>query len=167
MKRLILIIISTVFCAVSAAYADFINFELWNKHVQPLYYTVGNSMSQTMTKKPLLLRAGKWDSATIDTSRPTFILISMNHEPKKGQKVDVFEIKPGGTIYARVGLLPETKFTEFLKWLGRKKSIYTQHYIFGPQTGPLLGTRNITERGHDLKHNFKFDDIKYHTVFYQ
>ncbi len=50
------------------------NFQLWNKHIVPVYYSIGYS-TQEAAKKPMMqLRAGKWTEATIiDNKKPVII----------------------------------------------------------------------------------------------
>lgn len=140
------------------AETDFINFELWNKHDQDFYYTASNSLQDVLTKQPTVLKEGKWVSKSLDTSRPTFLLLS-NEMPQPGTLVSIYQFAPFKDMYVRIALPPEEKITKYLKKIFGKKYFEENNYIFGPQTGPLLGARNITERGHSLANNVTYNDI--------
>ena len=154
------------------------NFELWNKHTQPLYYSVSNSTEQAQHKPLQELRPGKWTEAkTLDLSKPTVIAVALGKMPEPGQLIDVYTIKPGKTLFMRVGLPAEKeKFKETIKQLFGKTSIDADNYIFGPQTGPLIGfkgegvfsfePKGITERKYSLKNNFEIGDITPSKVVY-
>ena len=147
------------------------NFELWNKHTEPLYYSVSNSISEAQHKPLQELRAGKWTTArTMDTSKPTVIAVALGKMPQPGQLIDVYTIKPGKTLFIRVGLPAEKeKFKETIKKLFGKTSLEGNNYIFGPQTGPLIGfkgeglfsfdLKGVSERKYSLKNNFDVGDI--------
>lgn len=145
------------------------NFELWNKHTQPLYYSVSNSIQEASSKPLQLLRPGKWtDAAKVDTSRPTVIAVALDKQPQPGQNIDIFTIKPNKTMFIRVGLPAEKeKFKETLKHLFGKTSIESDNYIFGGQVGPLLGIKGISERGYSLKNNVNKNDITKSSVIYR
>lgn len=150
---------------ISSVQADFINFELWNKHTQTTYYALGSSLDDVVRQPIQALAAGKWISRTLNTALPTFLLISMERV-KKGSSVDVYEFKPFKDMYVRVALLPERTITRFLKMILGIRYFEGSNYIFGPQTGPLLGARRVTERGHDLGNNNTYEDITRHTSIY-
>lgn len=154
-----------IFFLMSQARADFINFELWNKHTQTAYYALSSSLDGVVRQPIENLAAGKWISRTLNTALPTFLLISM--EPvKKGLPVDIYEFKPFKDMYVRIALLPERTITRFLKMILGIRYFEGSNYIFGPQSGPLLGARRITERGHDLGNNNTYEDITRHTSIY-
>lgn len=147
------------------AHADFINFELWNKHIQTVYFALATSLDEVVKQPIQQLAAGKWVSQTLNTAKPTFLLISL--EPvKKDSRVDVYEFKPFKDMYVRIALPPERTVIRFLKMILGIKYFEGPNYIFGPQTGPLLGARRVTERGHDLANNNTYDDITRHTAMY-
>lgn len=147
------------------------NFELWNKHTQPLYYSISNSISEAQRKPLQELRPGKWTEAkSIDINKPTTIAIALDKMPQPGQLMDVYTIKPGKTLFIRVGLPAEKeKLKETIKKLFNKTSLDADNYIFGPQTGPLIGfkgeglfsfeTKGLSERKYSLKNNFEKGDI--------
>lgn len=147
--------------------AQQVNFELWNKHTEPIYFNIGNSMQEVSAKSLQLLRPGKWTHQFITTSSPTMLGIAIGTIPAPGQELDVYTIPPGKKIYLRVGLPPEKeKFKEKIKQLLHRDSIEANNYIFGPQVGPLLGFKGITERGHTLSGNLnKTDIIKSKTIY--
>jgi hypothetical protein len=156
------------------------NFELWNKHNDPLYYSISNSAEEASHKKFEELRPGKWTQAkTIDTSKPTIIAIKLGKMPVAGDRIDTYTIKPNKKIIIRVGLPAEKeKFKETLKSLFGKTSIEANGYIFGPQTGPLLGFKaaegilpfdwgkTVNERGLALKGNLTKEDITKGSMIY-
>ncbi len=147
------------------------NFELWNKHIEPLYYSISNSISEAQHKPLQELRAGKWTQGkNMDISKPTVVAVALGKMPQPGQLIDVYTIKPGKTLFIRVGLPAEKeKFKETIKKIFSKTSIDADGYIFGPQTGPLIGfkgeglfsfeTKGISERKYSLKNNFDKSDI--------
>lgn len=144
------------------------NFELWNKHNDSLYYAMGTDV-QTVLKGPFTqLRGGKTVQSVIDNTVPTILALHIDTMPQVGQKVDVFTMAPGKTIYVRVNYLPEKKITQIAKNILGKRSYVLDNYIFGPQTGPLLGLiGNANERGLSLKDNVTKRDIAYSTGIYQ
>jgi len=90
--------------------------------------------------------------------------------PQPGQLIDVYTIKPGKTLFIRVGLPAEKeKIKETIKNIFGKTSLEGDNYIFGPQTGPLIGfkgeglfsfdLKGISERKYSLKNNFEVDDV--------
>ncbi len=143
------------------------NFELWNKHQESIYFSKGASI-QELNKKPFeLLRPGKWISQTIDNKKPTVLAISVGKKPEPGNRIDLYTIKPGKTLYLRIGLPAEKeKFKELLKAFFGRFSIEGDGYIFGPQVGPLLGFKGVTERGYPLKNNLGKDDISKGSMIY-
>lgn len=143
------------------------NFELWNKHTQPLYYSISNSIKEASTKPLQELRAGKWTAQTRNLSKPAFIALSLEKEPLPGKLLDTYALKSGKNLYLRVGLPAEKeKFKETIKNFLRRNSIEGDNYIFGPQVGPLLGFRGITERGYPLKNNVQKKDILKYSILY-
>jgi hypothetical protein len=156
------------------------NFEFWNKHNDPVYFAVGSSAEEINQKKEFKqLRPGTWTQATLDVSKPTVIALKFKEAPTAGDRLDTFTIKPNKKIIARVGLPAEKeKFKEQLKSLFGKTSIAADGYIFGPQTGPLLGFRaasgifpfassdTLNERGLHLKGNFTKDDVTKGSMIY-
>ncbi|BDC35233.1 hypothetical protein Noda2021_11910 [Candidatus Dependentiae bacterium Noda2021] len=159
MKRVILSFFA-LFCIVSSSKSetDFVNFELWNKHERTFYYATSNSLQEVITKQPTAIKEGKWVSKSLDTSRPSYLLLT-EEMPKPGSLVTVYQFAPFKDMYVRIALPPEEKITKYLKKIFGKKHFEEQNYIFGPQTGPLLGARNITERGHSLSNNVTYKDI--------
>lgn len=164
--KLLKTILFFVFLLGSLIKADFINFELWNKHTQNLNYAISDSLNGVLTSPIQTLSAGKWLPLTVNTAKPTFLLISLR-PIIKGSLVDIYEFKPFKDIYVRVALLPERTLTRFLKMLFGIKYFQGTNYIFGPQTGPLLGARQLTERGYDLANNVTFDDITRYIRIYR
>ena len=144
------------------------NFELWNKHTNPVYYSISNSIQEASVKPLELLQPGKWTPAiTVDINKPTVIAIVPDKLPDPGQRIDAYSIRPGKTIFVRYGLPPEKeKVKEIIKYLLRRTSIEANGYLFGPQTGPLLGFRGITEKGHSLKNNLSKKDITKDSIVY-
>lgn len=136
------------------------NFELWNKRNEPLFYAIGSTKEEVRTQPFHELRAGKWVDQRRDLRKPTVIGLAINTQPKKGDQIDIFTLKPGKDLYLRVGLPSEKeKLKEKVKIILGKKSFEQAQYIFGPQTGPLLGVKGITERGYPLKNNVTASDI--------
>ena len=99
--------------------------------------------------------------------------------PTPASRVDTYTIKPNKKIIIRVGLpVEKEKFKETLKNLFGKTSIQADGYIFGPQTGPLLGFKaaagifpldwsdTINERGLHLKGNLTKNDITKSSLIY-
>ena len=143
------------------------NFELWNKHREPLYYSISNSLKEASAKPLQVLRAGKWIAQTRTIHKPTFIALSLGKAPMPGQPIDIYALKPGKNLYIRIGLPAEKeKFKETIKNFLSRNSIEGDNYIFGPQVGPLLGFRGITERGYPLKNNVQKKDIIKYTIIY-
>ena len=143
------------------------NFELWNKHIEPLYYSISKSTQEASKKHFELLRPGKWIPKQVDISKPTVFAIALGKQPQPGQRIDIYTIPQGKTLYTRVGLPPEKeKFKEIIKDLFKRASIESDGYIFGPQVGPLLGFKGITERGYPLKDNFSKKDITKTSIIY-
>jgi len=136
------------------------NFELWNKHIQPVYYAIGTSKEE-VSKKPMQeIRPGKFVAATRDTTQPTAIALAVGKKPEAGQRIDVSTMNRDKNLYLRVGLPSEKeKLKETIKTFLGRKSLEFEAYIFGPQTGPLLGFKGVTERGHPLKNNIGTDGI--------
>ena len=162
------------------SFAAEINFELWNKHNDPVFFAYGKSTDEINHKKDFKeIRAGKWTQASLDTSKPTLIALKFGKAPTAGDRLDTFTIKPNKKIIIRVGLPAEKeKFKETLKSLFGKTAIEADGYIFGPQTGPLLGFKaasgispvdwsdTINERGLHLKGNLTKDDITKSSMIY-
>ena len=165
MKRFQLYVIIFLIPSLSTAQP---NFELWNKHTQPVHYSVSNSIQEASSKPLELLAPGKWTAAkNIDINKQTVIAIAPEKLPESGQRIDVYLIRPGKNIFVRYGLPPEKeKVKEIIKYLLRRTSIEANGYLFGPQTGPLLGFRGITEKGHSLKNNLSKKDITKDSVIY-
>lgn len=143
------------------------NFELWNKHIQPVYYSIGLSKEE-ISKKPMQeIRPGKFVAATRDTTQPTVIALAVGKKPEAGQRIDVFTMNRDKNLYLRVGLPSEKeKLKETIKTFLGRKSLELQEYIFGPQTGPLLGFKGVTERGYPLQNNITQDDITKSSIIY-
>ena len=156
------------------------NFELWNKHIEPLYYNVGYTIDDINRSPFQELRPGKWTPAGYrETTRPTFVAVKFGQAPQAGERIDVYTLAPNKNLIIRVGLPAEKeKFKETLKsWFG-KTSYVANNYIFGPQTGPLLGLRaseglfpfdwenSVNERGLNLQNNVTKDDITKSSIIY-
>lgn len=178
-KTLVIITFFTIFSSnfISAAQG---NFEIWNKHVEPLYYNVAYTIDDINRSPFQELRAGKWTPAGFrEVTRPTLIAVKLGSAPRAGETLDLYTIRPNKNIIVRVGLPAEKeKFKETLKsWFG-KTSHESENYIFGPQTGPLLGLRasdglfpfdwddSINERGLSLKNNATKNDITKSSMVY-
>ncbi len=74
---------------------------------------------------------------------------------------------PNKTLFLRVGLPAEKeKFKEIIKRILSRHSIEADNYIFGPQTGPLLGFKGVTEQGLPLKNNINARQISKSSVIY-
>ncbi len=172
-------IILAGFLAIQGLVAAEPNFELWNKHNDPVYYALAHSADDINQTKFKELRPGKWIQDSIDTTRPTTIALKFGKAPTSGDRIDTYTIKPNKKIIIRVGLPAEKeKFKETLKSLFGKNSIAADGYIFGPQTGPLLGFKaasgilpvdwsdTINERGLHLKDNLTKDDITKGSMIY-
>jgi hypothetical protein len=144
------------------------NFELWNKHEEPVYFSISNSVQEARKKPFEMIKPGKWAPAKIiDTKMPTVLVIAVGKKPEPGQRIDIYTIKSGKTIYARVGLPAEKeKLKETLKEFLGRTSIEANGYIFGPQTGPLLGVKGVTEHGYPLKKNISKNDITKSSAIY-
>ena len=141
-------------------------FELWNKHTQPIYFSYGSSVEHAMKKHMQELRSGHYKIENFSISSPTTLILSIGSRPKTGDMLDVYTFKPNKTIYVRVGLPKEDKFKETLKSITGKVSFENEGYIFGPQTGPLLGLKGITEHDYSLDNNVTYDDIFQSTTSY-
>lgn len=137
------------------------NFELWNKHTDPIFYRIGDSPSDAAHGTFTELRPGKRISATLDLTKPRAIGIKIGRAPVKSQTVDVYTLGTGKTLYLRVGLpVEKEKFKETIKSLLSRTSHEAEGYIFGPQVGPLLGFKGVTEQGYPLKNNISKNDIR-------
>lgn len=156
-----------------------INFEFWNKHNDPVYYNVAHSMGDIQkTNNFKVIRPGKWVQDSIDLSKPTIIALKINKQPASGDILDTYTIVPHKKLIIRIGLPAEKeKFKETLKSIFNKTSIEADGYIFGPQTGPLLGFRaasgiffdwgtTVNERGLLLNGNLTKDDITKGSIVY-
>ncbi len=136
------------------------NFELWNKHIQPVYYAIGTSKEEASKKPMQEIRPGTFLAETRDLTKLTSIALAVGKKPEAGQRIDVFTMLPNKNLYLRVGLPSEKeKLKETVKTIMGRKSLELTDYIFGPQTGPLLGFKGVTERGYPLKNNITQDDI--------
>lgn len=155
------------------------NFELWNKHNDPIYFAVGKSADDINRQQFKELRAGKWVQDSVDTSKPTILAFRFGKAPTSGDRLDTYTIKANKKLIMRIGLPAEKeKFKETLKSVFGKTSIAADGYIFGPQSGPLLGFKaasgvlpidwsdTINERGLHLKGNFTKDDITKGSMIY-
>lgn len=164
MKKLALFIIA---CGTLHAQCAIPNFELWNKHNDRLFYRIADSPSDAAQGTFTELRPGRRISATLDLTKPRAIGIKVGSAPIKGQTVDVYTFTTGKTLYLRLGLPPEKeKVKETIKALLSRTSIEADGYLFGPQTGPLLGFKGITEQGYSLKNNISKKDILKETKAY-
>ena len=141
-------------------------FELWNKHTQPIFFSYGSSAENAMKKSIQELRPGHYKVENFSTTTPTTLILSIGSRPKKGDMLDVYTFRPNKMIYVRVGLPKEEKFKETLKSITGKVSFENEGYIFGPQTGPLLGLRGITEHDYSLNNNVTLNDIFQSTANY-
>lgn len=156
------------------------NFELWNKHIEPLYYNVAYTIDDINRSPFQELRPGKWTPAVFrENTRPTIIAFKLGRPPVKGETIDTYTINANKKMIIRIGLPAEKeKFKETLKsWFG-KTSHEGDNYIVGPQTGPLLGFRAYegffpidwsnaaNERGLSLKGNFTKNDSTKGTMVY-
>lgn len=143
------------------------NFQLWNKHIEPLFYRIANSPSAAAKGPYSQLRPGKRTASTIDLATPHVIGIKIGRAPVAGDVIDVYSLGTGKTLYLRVGLPPEKeKLKETIKAFLSRTSIEADGYIFGPQTGPLLGFKGITEYGYPLKNNINKKDIRKESMIY-
>lgn len=136
-------------------------FELWNKHNDPVYYRVADSPAAAAQGAFLELRPGKRVDTSLDLSRPHAIGIKLGTAPIPGDKIDVYTLATNKTLYLRVGLPAEKeKFKETIKQFLSRNSIEADGYIFGPQVGPLLGFKGVTEQGYSLKNNISTKDLR-------
>lgn len=137
------------------------NFELWNKHIEPLYFKMADSPTAAAQGMYTEIRPGKRFTTNIDITKPMAIGISRGKSPLKGDKVDVYTFGTGKTLYLRFGLPAEKeKIKETIKAFLSRTSIEGDGYIFGPQVGPLLGFKGVTEQGYPLKNNVTKKDIR-------
>lgn len=144
------------------------NFELWNKHNEPVYYHLADSAVAAARGAFEELRPGKRTTQTLDLSRPRAIAIKIGSAPTRGDKIDVYTLRTNKTLYLRVGLPAEKeKFKETIKQFLSRNSIEANGYIFGPQVGPLLGFKGVTEQGYPLKNNISKNDIQKSTRLYE
>lgn len=124
------------------------SFELWNKTNKPIWFAVSNrnASPQELSKNLEELGASKYLSkADIDNSKSTYLLIMQDRNVGNGT---LYTFNPGKNMWVRV---KEEK--------GK--------LLFGPQTGPLLGFRGITERGYPLDKNVKSGEYKEQMVTIQ
>lgn len=143
------------------------NFELWNKHTEPLYFQMADSPSAASRGIFTEIRPGKRFTLNVDLHKPMAIGIKIGEAPKAGDYVDVYTMATGKTLYLRVGLPPEKeKLKENLKSFLSRTSIEADGYIFGPQVGPLLGFKGVTEWGYSLKNNVSKKDIRKQSLPY-
>lgn len=150
------------------AQAPIPNFELWNKHTEPLYFQMGDSPSAATQGIFTEIRPGKRFALNVDILKPMAIGVKLGKAPAKGDRVDVYTLGTGKTLYLRVGLPPEKeKFKETIKSFLSRTSIEADGYIFGPQVGPLLGFKGVTEQGYPLKNNITKNDIRKEAMIYR
>ena len=143
------------------------NFELWNKHTEPLYYHLADSPAAAAKGTFAELRPGKRTSLTVDLKKPMAMGIKIGKAPVAGDRIDVYTMATGKTLYLRVGLPAEKeKIKETIKDLLSRTSIEADGYIFGPQVGPLLGFKGVTEQGYSLKNNVTKKDIRKESLIY-
>lgn len=142
------------------------NFELWNKHTEPVYYSIGDS-AQELQKKPFeFIKPGKWAQKKVSSS-PKVIAIAVGKEPTPGQRVDLYSMHGGKTYYLRVGLPAEKeKIKEKIKDILGRASFEGDNYIFGAQVGPLLGIKGVTEHGYPLENNITKDEMSKSSMIY-
>lgn len=165
-KMVFKIILSSIFIA-SASFSQPPNFELWNKHTEPLYYRLADSPSAAARGAFTELRPGRRVASTINIRLPRAIGIKIGKAPVAGDPIDVYTLATGKTLYLRVGLPPEKeKLKETIKSLLSRTSIEADGYLFGPQVGPLLGFKGITEQGYSLKDNITKRDIRKESLIY-
>lgn len=143
------------------------NFELWNKHIEPLYFKMADSPTAAAQGIYTEIRPGKRFTTSVDIGRPIAIGISRGKAPIKGDKVDVYTFGTGKTLYLRFGLPAEKeKIKETIKSFLSRTSIEGDGYIFGPQVGPLLGFKGVTEQGYSLKNNVTKKEIRKESMIY-
>lgn len=155
------------------------NFEIYNKHTDKVYYSISHALEEAARNTDFkYIAPGKWQASYIDTSKPTVIAISLKQKPDPNQKIDAYVMPPKKTLYLRVGLPAEKEkyIKETLKSVMGRGYLEADGYIFGPQTGPLLGLTRQGERHKDpetgqefaypLKNNIQAKDIKKITVMY-
>ncbi|GMU18997.1 MAG: hypothetical protein AMXMBFR12_01890 [Candidatus Babeliales bacterium] len=165
MKKIILF---TLFASSLQAQVQIPNFELWNKHIEPLYFKMADSPAAAVQGIYTEIRPGKRFTTNVDIAKPMAIGINLGKAPAKGDPVDVYTFGTGKTLYLRFGLPAEKeKFKETIKSLLSRTSIEADGYIFGPQVGPLLGFKRITEQGYPLKNNITKKDIRKETRIYE
>lgn len=166
MKRFLLLFCFSIFSL--AAQAPIPNFELWNKHTDPLYFQIGDSPTAAAQGTFTEIRPGKRFTLNVDLTKPRAIGIKLGKAPAKGDQIDVYTLGTGKTLYLRVGLPAEKeKFKETIKEFLSRNSIEANGYIFGPQVGPLLGFKGITEQGYSLKNNINKKDIRKESRLYE
>lgn len=164
MNKLLLLTLGT---GILNAQTNLPNFELWNKHTEPLYYRMADSPSAAAKGHFTELRPGRRIASTLDIAKPIAIGIKIGKEPAAGDPIDVYTLATGKTLYLRIGLPPEKeKIKETIKELLSPTSIEADGYLFGPQVGPLLGFKGVTERGYPLKNNITKKDIRKESKIY-
>lgn len=162
--------IAFLILAVSALQSQCVipNFELWNKHIEPLYFKMADSPAAAAQGIFTEIRPGRRFTLNVDINKPMAIGIKLGKAPANGDKVDVYTLGTGKTLYLRVGLPAEKeKFKETIKSLLSRTSIEADGYIFGPQVGPLLGFKGVTEQGYPLKNNINKKDIRKEIRIYE
>ncbi len=143
------------------------NFELWNKHIEPIYFNRADSPAAAARGQFTELRPGRRVPLTINIKKPTVIALKIGKMPVAGDRIDVYTLEPNKTLYIRVGLPPEKeKVKETIKAILSRTSIEADGYIFGPQVGPLLGFKGVTERGYPLKDNITKKGIRKESMIY-
>ena len=164
MKKIILFAFITNFMHTQSAIP---NFELWNKHTEPLYFHIGDSPIAAAQGIYTEIRPGKRFTSNVDIIKPMAIGIKIGKAPAKGDRVDIYTLGTGKTLYLRVGLPAEKeKFKETIKAFLSRNSIDADGYIFGPQVGPLLGFKGVTEQGYPLKNNITKNNIRKESKIY-
>lgn len=164
MKKIILFALITNFMYTQSAIP---NFELWNKHTEPLYFQIGDSPTTAAQGIYTEIRPGKRFTSNVDIAKPMAIGIKLGKAPAKGDRVDIYTLGTGKTLYLRVGLPAEKeKFKETIKAFLSRNSIEADGYIFGPQVGPLLGFKGVTEQGYPLKNNITKNNIRKEAKIY-
>ena len=124
------------------------SFELWNKTDKSIWFAVSskNTNVAELSKKLEELGAGKYLSKTdLDITKYTQLLIMRDRNAGSGT---LYTFNPGKNIWVR---------------LKEEKGKAT----FGPQTGPLMGFRGVTERGYPLDKNVKSGEYKEQVVTIQ
>ncbi len=183
MKLLYLVIMGASFTA-SFAQSP-VNFDIWNKTNEPLYFEVGNPQNPPkgwdlkllnatgkeeaniitrffnflrygLTRQFNVKEQGTFHQDQIDSTQPVLILLSRTRDLKNGSQVALLTINPHKDVIIRIKEDPN----------GIALFKNDRHkYVIDPQKGPLEGSLGYSERLLPLANNVTSSDISINTNY--